>query len=192
MSRNHTTLRLSNPQPRRIVPLAIISQADLRRVQQAIACDPDNQDVSDITTLVLHTGLRALEVIELRWKDVDVFDRQIAISHRSGVRQVPFNNEVLRVLLGRRPDESSSDYVFGRRAFMAASRKLSRISREVIGYPVSLHDFRRLFITRLLRCGMPPGTMMALMGWSTPTMLLHYLSATVVADGAGIKKQKQK
>jgi integrase len=155
-----------------------------------------------LATLVL-AGLRIGEVLELRWRDVDLSGRRLRVAEAktdAGVREVditPTLQEQLSEYRDRSDHTQPSDFVFPtgaggqdnasnvRNRFLGpaverANEGLRQAGREPIG-AVTPHSLRRTFISLLLAAGADVPYVMAQAGHTDPKMTLG-LYAKVIAS----------
>lgn len=164
---------------------------------QAIRCDlaPHLQDVGDFAYL---TGWRVMEVLRLRWADVDSARGSIVLAGRDTkngrARAFPFRDfpelaellERRRALTGevQRARERIIPWVFhdaGGPLFGADGRPKRSFRRAwrracvAAGQPDRiLHDFRRTAVRNLERTGVPRAAAMALVGHKTESVYRRY------------------
>ncbi|MBV2124990.1 MAG: integrase family protein [Candidatus Thiodiazotropha sp. (ex Ctena orbiculata)] len=112
--------------------------------------DPTSETIADYLMLLLFTGLRRSEGMNLQWDDVDFVDRTLTI-HDTKNREpliLPLSDYLFE-LLKRREGQHESSYVFpgssgGR--IIEPRKQLFKVI-EWSGVPFTLHDLRRTFIT---------------------------------------------
>ncbi len=125
----------------------------------------------------LNTGLRRAELVELKWKDVDLENGRITISKDlpgKGVGRVPMSEEIKAelVLLGRgEPD----DYVFTTKNGTPYRNKLMREFRRCLKKAginqegISIHSLRYTFATTLASQNKHPKYIQALLRYKSIT-----------------------
>ncbi|MEW8382869.1 MAG: tyrosine-type recombinase/integrase [Candidatus Thiodiazotropha taylori] len=114
------------------------------------AGDPTSETIADYLMLLLFTGLRRSEGMNLQWEDVDFVDRTLTI-HDTKNREpliLPLS-DFLTELLKRREGLHESSYVFpgGSGGRIIEPRKQLFKVTEWSGVAFTLHDLRRTFIT---------------------------------------------
>ena len=63
----------------------------------------DNEDIKDVVLLAVNTGLRQMELLKLRWEQINVDEKllyvnnQVYLSKTSKVRTIPLNNKALEI-----------------------------------------------------------------------------------------------
>lgn len=129
-------------------------------------------------SIALHTGMRAGEIMSLRWADVDFPHRLIRVfaSKTQTERVIPMNDRLTAILRGARKqavgeflvaDEHGRPMHSVKRAFQSA-RKRAGLS------DVRIHDLRHTFASRLIDRGVPDRIVQKLLGHSTPGMTVRY------------------
>jgi len=144
--------------------------------------------------MALQTGMRKSEIANLRWEQVDLNNREIAvIKTKSGrKRMIPINKDLCEVLTGLRGSNKGSEFIFQyadpktgakrhlryfRRAFEAACRRAG-----ITG--LTFHDLRHTFASRLVRKGADLITVKDLLGHSSVRTTERYSQSN--------REQKQK
>ena len=140
-----------------------------------------------VTPLVLvaaNTGLRRGELLQLRWRDVDVQRRMLTVRGEGAktgqTRHVPLNSEVIRVLNAWEPRpvcepnwcvfagaDSSTPIVAIKKTWMALL-KVAKISS------FRFHDLRHTFASKLVMAGVDLNTVRELLGHKSIAMTLRY------------------
>jgi site-specific recombinase XerD len=143
-----------------------------------------------IVRLMVETGLRANELIELRCDDLDLTNGTVVVRRGKGGkgRVAPFGPQTATVLdryLRTRRNHASPDnpqlftgYHIKTFSYWALARTLRRRAKEagITGFHV--HRLRHTAATRWLRHGGSEGGLMAVAGWSNRQMLDRYTAAT--------------
>lgn len=116
-------------------------------------------DLKDFATIMLYTGLRVTELIDLVWNDIDMKNMQINIRAKLSLKtshggMIPFGDVAMRVLSQRR-DRIGPFSSISYDSISKAHRKMNVCWR--------LYDFRHLFCTHLLEAGVDPATVSKLM-----------------------------
>ena len=131
--------------------------------------------------LSLNTGLRRGEVLQLRWADVDLLQRELIVrgdNAKSGkTRHIPLNNEALTTLQQWRSDSRSTAWVFAgndgeRMQAVKTSWKGVLASAAIVDF--RWHDLRHHFASRLVMNGADLNTVRELLGHSDLSMTLRY------------------
>ncbi len=107
--------------------------------------------VADYLLLLLFTGLRRQEAIELKWRAVDLQARTLTIANTKNHEPLTLPlSDFLHTLLTNRKTNATSEYVFPGNvrtgALIEPRRQIARVI-ETSGVPFTLHDLRRTFIT---------------------------------------------
>ncbi len=124
----------------------------------------DRAKLKPVALLVLNTGLRLREAVELKWDQVDLSDnedgRKITIKgkakgQKKKKRAIPLNDVALDLLKELRAKCDGKGFVFSERGMshIRVCHAFSKICDE-IGLPdVTMHTLRHTFATRLARRG---------------------------------------
>lgn len=113
--------------------------------------DPNGQTVADYLLLLLFTGLRRGEAMQLRWKDVDFPGRALTIPDTKNHDPLilPLSDYVYGLLEERR-ELGEAPWVFpgaGPKGYLIEPRRhIGKITAQS-GVSFTLHDLRRTFIT---------------------------------------------
>ena len=131
---------------------------------------------ADIIRLLLLTGCRRSEIVQLRWSEVR--DDVLALADsKTGPRNVPLNAGARRIL-DRQP-ESGSPFVFPSPRDPARPRGLNlplwyRVRQEAGIEDVRLHDLRHTLASHAVMNGVPVPVVSRLLGHSNVRMTLRY------------------
>jgi integrase len=160
--------------------LKILSAGQLNRILALLEKDPRMSDVHDVVVIVADTGLRARELMNLRWADIDTSRRKLTISSNTFyLRVVSFGEETLRVLEARRQHQPESEYVLGaspRKALERVSRKLAALSVSVGIENISLQSLRLTCLARLFNSGVGPSSIRLITGLSSTAQSMYQRS----------------
>jgi len=134
--------------------LKTLSNAHLDELLSLTSENPSARDLNDVLQIMSDVALRVEQLRDLRWADVDVSLRMLAITTRaSGVRLVSVSAKSIRVLERRREREPESEYVLG----IARHALLDRVTRQLAFHFIylglgrlSLHMVCRAFAARVL------------------------------------------
>lgn len=107
--------------------------------------------ICDYLLLILLTGLRRTEAMQLQWKDIDFKERSLTVTDTKNHEQhvLPLS-DYLYDLLSKRYEEAYSTFVFpgeGKKGHIIEPRKTMNKVTERSGVEFTLHDLRRTFIT---------------------------------------------
>ena len=131
---------------------------------------------ADIIRLLLLTGCRRREIVQLRWSEIDDDLIRLADS-KTGPRKVPLNTQARRIL-DRRP-RGGSPFVFPSPLDPCRPRGLElalwyRVRREAGVEDVRLHDLRHTHASHAVMNGVPIPVVSRLLGHSNVRMTLRY------------------
>ena len=131
---------------------------------------------ADIIRLLLLTGCRRREIVQLRWSEIDDDLIRLADS-KTGPRKVPLNTQAKRIL-DRRP-RGGSPFVFPSPLDPTRPRGLElalwyRVRREADIEDVRLHDLRHTHASHAVMNGVPIPVVSRLLGHSNVRMTLRY------------------
>jgi integrase len=129
--------------------------------------------------MALKTGMRKGEILNLKWKDVDLDHETISVTHTKSkkLRQVPIHPELGGILMAL---PRRSDHVFcnarGRRwSYDEIARKSFERAKNAAGLPdLTFHALRHNFASELVAKGADLRTVQEYMGHSSLTMLQRY------------------
>lgn len=137
----------------------------------------------------IHTGMRASEIRNLKWSDVDLKRRFIYVSdsktHKP--RHVPMNDVVFDVVSSKAPfpgQKVEKPYVFGNpeteQPYNVSSishgfRKAADSIKDAQLGDVTFHSSRHTFVSRMIEAGTPERKVMAITGHKTLAMITRYL-----------------
>lgn len=132
----------------------------------------DRAWLKDVITFALNTGVRQGGIINLQWKDVDLFSRTATIKKKSrmgiGKYTIPLNDTVMELLKRKSKLVSMTGYVFTQDGDKLTKREVQRqfqtaIERaKIISF--RFHDLRHTFATRMVQAGVDIYTVSKLLG----------------------------
>jgi integrase len=152
-----------------------------------------------VVTALAWSGMRIGELVNLRWKDVDLEKRVLHIRIRDdwkpkgrADRVIPLHSKVEAVIKNQRLGE----YVFtgSRGRQIKESFALSSLKKDQgkIGMPEGdLHAFRRFFATTMMQAGTPVETVRQWGGWKSLETMLRYLADVNVKDSVQAMRQAE-
>jgi integrase len=153
----------------------------------------------------INTGLRASEQWRLRWRDIDIYRRQVTVlKQKSGKppRRIGLNQDAIAALQNIRPENpSDNDPVFLNSANTPMTSHREWFDPAVAEAKVenfTWHANRHTFASRLAMAGVPIATIAQLLGHGTIQMTMRYahLSPDANLDAvdriAGFKRKDTK
>ena len=155
-----------------------LSREEVGRLHEALdgqTCGNDRQQ-AEIVRLLLLTGCRKSEIVNLRWSEVR--DGMLALADsKTGPRTVPLNSQARRVL--ERQSRKSSPFVFPSLSDPNKARSANiglwyRVRREAGIEDVRLHDLRHTVASHAVMNGVPVPVVSRLLGHSDVRMTLRY------------------
>jgi integrase len=112
----------------------------------------DNSTIRDYLRLLLFTGMRRIEAMELRWENVDFAERMLTVPHTKNTEplDLPLSDYVFALLQERTKRTGKSPFVFpgdGKTGHLVEPKNSVKKIAEDSGVPFMLHDLRRTFTT---------------------------------------------
>lgn len=141
--------------------------------------------LKQIFTIALQTGLRPVEILTLKWSDIDLQERKIRISledtkTKKHKRMVPISSILFAVITALKNSNGSSEWVF------PSERTDTHIKDIPKGFDkaceragiedLTFYDTRRTYATRLHFAGIPLYKIMKLLGHRSLKTTQIYLS----------------
>ena len=140
--------------------------------------------MTPLVLIAVNTGLRRGELLQLKWRDVDVQRRMLTVRGEGAktgqTRHVPLNSEAIRVLNAWKPRplcesswcvfagaDSSTPIVAIKKTWKAVL-KVAKISS------FRFHDLRHTFASKLVMAGVDLNTVRELLGHKSIAMTLRY------------------
>ncbi len=177
-----------------------LSKTDLHRILASSEKDPKMGDLHDVAVIVSNTGLRAGELRDLRWKDVDLPKRCIFVGQaKSRGRMVPFGSRTLRIFESRLEEQPGTEFVLG----CSPKKTMSRVTRQLRGLAgklgvdrISFGVLRNTCANRLLRSGASVHSLATILGWKSPFPMMkslisgHARYALAALDQARIEERE--
>ena len=166
---------------RRAAITRFLSRDEIRRLHDALDAasrrGPVQSRQPDIIRLLMLTGCRKMEIVNLRWSEVDGDTLALADS-KTGPRKVHLNPQA-RAVLDRQP-RGHGAWVFPSpgRPNRPCSGNVSmwrRIRREAGIEDVRLHDLRHNYASHAVMNGVPVPVVSRLLGHSSVRMTLRYV-----------------
>ena len=163
---------------RRPVLTRFLSRQEIVRLHRALdrQAARGNRQQADIIRLLLLTGCRRGEIVQLRWSELRDDTLMLADS-KTGPRSVPLNSQARRIL-DRQP-RNGSPFVFpsSHDPSRPRSPNLSlwyRVRKEAGIEDVRLHDLRHTVASHAVMNGVPVPVVSRLLGHSNVRMTLRY------------------
>jgi integrase len=154
-----------------------------RGYKEWVAYDTYTDYLAPLVLLALNTGLRRGELLQLRWRDLDLQRRLLTVRGEGAktrqTRHLPLNSEATGVLKAWRPTAIEPDwYVFGgsteatplgtvKKAWQGVLKSASVTSFR-------FHDLRHTFASKLVMAGVDLNTVRELLGHKSLAMTLRY------------------
>jgi integrase/recombinase XerD len=169
--------------------LATLTSDDVTRLIQFRPKGKNLNRAHTLALLLLDTGLRVSEALNLAWERVDFDNLLITVTGKGGKhRVVPFSFECRKVLF-RWKQRSKSDLVFPTRNGTGASRRNVQRDMKLLGARVKIcgvrfspHTFRHTFAVSYLRAGGNVLYLQRILGHSTLEMTNRYVRSLGTED----------
>ncbi len=145
----------------------VLSADEERRLLEA-----SSERLRPIVSTALNTGMRRGEILNLKWKNVDLNKRIIVVEKtKSGkVRFVPINEVLYGELLRLRRENKSEEFVFP----FCSVRTAFENARERARLKIRFHDLRHTFASRLVEEGVDIVTVQSLLGHYSVSVTQRY------------------
>ena len=164
-----------NPRPKLT---RFLSCEEIDRLHRALdrQTGRDQRQQADIVRLLLLTGCRRGEIVQLRWSELRD-DTLMLEESKTGPRSVPLNSQVRRIL-DRQP-RNDSPFVFPSSYDPSRPRGPNlglwhRVRKEAGIEDVRLHDLRHTHASHAVMNGVPVPVVSQLLGHSNVRMTLRY------------------
>ncbi len=135
----------------------------------------DPEWVREIVLFALHTGMRRGEILNLNWKDIDMFRRIVTVhkSKNGGKRSIPMSSTLYDLLNRKQRVRSILGHVFPINEHTLRSG-FERAIRNAGIQDFTFHDLRHTFATRLIQNGVDLYKVKELLGHKTILMTMRY------------------
>lgn len=151
--------------------------------------------LADIVTFAIDTGARMSEILDLTWKDADLFRRTVIIHQaKTGhMKTIPLTDTAFEVLKAKaKVRHLHTNLVFpSMRGTRRTNRNLQRAfynARKKAGITgLRFHDLRHTFASRLVMAGKDLYLVQKLLGHREPRMVQRYAHHSVESLRDGIK-----
>ena len=152
-----------------------VSDAEITAIK-ANSCSPE---LPDLIGLAVATGMRAGELVSLRWPLIDLVSRtaHLPMTKNGDSRDVPLSSAAVEILNRRKIGITHSDAVFNLRPHavsVAFRRAVKRTSCSGELENIRFHDLRHEAVTRLFERGLNTMEVAAISGHRTLAMLRRY------------------
>ena len=137
----------------------------------------DSNDIKDIVLFAVNTGLRQMELLRLRWEQVNIdkkllyINNLVYLSKTGKIRTIPLNDNAMKVLI-RRFSNNKNDYIFNfegkpmKQEFISHRFK-SYVKNAGINPKLNFHSLRHTFASWLVQKGVTIYDVSKLLGHST-------------------------
>jgi integrase len=143
-----------------------------------------SETVKDYLVLLLFTGLRPSEGINLMWSNIDFKNKLLHIEDTKNREDhtIPLTQHILDLLTDRK-DESLGGYVFPgynpNKALVTANKQVKKVVKDS-GVQFLLHDLRRTFATYADSLGIQHNTIKRLMNHKNKDVTsAHYIHQSI-------------
>lgn len=169
------------------------------RLLEVASSNPDWEPVYLAAVLSANTSLRPVEVKHLQWRNVDVIDSLIRVTHsknKSSHRAIPLNESARKALVTMRSRAEMMGFTDPQH-YVWYSRQWGRLDptrpvkkwdtawrnlRAKAGLPrLRFHDLRHTIINELAEAGVPDHVMESISGHLSRRMLEHYSHVRIEA-----------
>jgi integrase len=139
--------------------------------------------VTPLVLLALNSGLRRGELLQLRWRDLDLQRRILTVRGEGAktlqTRHVPLNSEAARVMKAWRPTVVEPDWcAFGGSTestpIVAVKKACRGVLKRAKITQFRFHDLRHTFASKLVMAGIDLNTVRELLGHKSLAMTLRY------------------
>jgi integrase/recombinase XerD len=146
--------------------------------QEAIIRAARSERDRALLLLLRDTGMRASELLSLRWNQIDLEDRSCQVLGKGRKVRIVFFTAETAEALRRWREECDGDRVFPLR-YSGLRAILRRLAAQAgVEGPWGAHAWRHAFGIRMARAGMPTLALQRLMGHSTPLVTEIYARLT--------------
>lgn len=141
----------------------------------------------------IHTGMRASEQFQLKWREVSFERRMISLpkTKTGKARHIPLNSIALQALHERKQAQEDAEYVFrngGRDPQHNYRRWFNEALTEAKIADYSWHCNRHTFASRLVMAGVDLRTVAELMGHSSIQMTMRYAHLAPLHNRAAVDR----
>jgi integrase len=139
--------------------------------------------LTPLVLLAINTGLRRGELLQLKWRDLDLQRRILTVRGEGAktgqTRHIPLNSEAVRVMKAWRPTTAEPAWlVFGGASetapLFAVKKAWHGVLKAATVTSFRFHDLRHTFASKLVMSGIDLNTVRELLGHKSLTMTLRY------------------
>lgn len=139
--------------------------------------------------LLLYTGVRVTELVNIKCKDVDFLDSTLIVRGKGGkVREISLRQDVVKLMQSYMEKERNQSK-YHESEYLLLSQRSAKMHRDAVrdwlanvsksvGFKLHPHLFRHTFCTRLLKKGVDLTTVSKLAGHSTVNMTTKFYIQT--------------
>ncbi len=200
---------------KRLVSSNVLSQSPARDIKQLAANErtfhvlsPDeekiyllacSQPLQDVASLMLETGMRPIEIYNLKWQDVRLEKGFLQIENgktKSSNRKVWLSDKALNILQNR-IEKSRGKYLFPKneKDFETPIFQINKVHIKTanrIGLKFRLYDLRHTFATRVLDNGIDLLTLASMLGHSSLNHVMRYAHPSETRKNEAIQQMQKK
>ena len=137
-----------------VIERKIFTDEEIKRLFEEVSSKKNVSDVSDIVLILIFTGMRINELLNLKLKDVDLNRRIISITKSktsSGIREIPIHDKIFDFIKERY--NSSKEYLIENKnkkiPYLTFYFRFENLIKNQIFQPHTIHDTRHTFATLL-------------------------------------------
>ncbi|WP_312505952.1 tyrosine-type recombinase/integrase [Lysinibacillus sp.] len=151
--------------------------------------EKESQRNKCIGYLLLYTGVRVTELVDIQVADIDRLAAQLNVKGKGGkYRQIPLRKDVLQVIEHYLQNERTTNPKSVDSPYLLVSQRAPKMHRDAVrrwleqvgeqlGYHIHPHMLRHTFCTRLLKNGVEIATVSKLAGHANlNTTMKHYIN----------------
>lgn len=163
--------------------IRLLNSYEQKCLEEAIL-EEENEDYKTIFWLLFRYGLRLSEVLNLKYSQIDIFEKEIAIwtSKTGGYRIFSFKNDKILenyfIKKFRKGERVKNEYVFvnpwTQKPYMDMKKIWKRILKRAGINNLRIHDLRHNFAMNLARAGFNPEQIAKILGHKDIRSVNHY------------------
>ncbi|MFB9158863.1 site-specific integrase [Chromobacterium violaceum] len=153
----------------------LIDDEEERLLKAVADCQSENDGLRIATVLAIETGMRAGEIVDLTWRQIDFNQHIIMLSHTKNgtARVVPLTHAAEDMLKALPRPIKSSLRLFAFHDSRGMSKAFRRACKRADIIDLHFHDLRHEAASRKAP-RMQPTTLAKVMGWKTIQMAMRY------------------